>query len=56
MLHQISKSISSSDIWGVVTLALFVGLVGTLAVKLNAHNEGALSLVVSSTPTLTDRL
>jgi hypothetical protein len=56
MLHQVTKSVSPSDVWGFVTLALCVGLIFSLATNLNSHNEAGSSLVVSSTPTLTDRL
>ncbi len=57
MLRQISKSVSSSDLWGVVTLAVCVGLISTLALKTNAAgSETGYRLVVSATPTLAGRL
>ena len=55
MLRMISKSVSSSDVWGVVTLALFVGLICTLAVGTNARSEPGFSMV-NSTPALNSRL
>lgn len=56
MLRQVSKSLSSSDLWGVVTLAVFIGLIFTLALSTKASGENGYSLIVSSTPSLTDRL
>jgi hypothetical protein len=56
MLRQVSKSLSSSDLWGAVTLAVFIGLVFTLALSTKASGENGYRLIVSSTPSLTDRL
>jgi hypothetical protein len=56
MLRQVSKSLSSSDLWGVVTLAVFIGLIFTLALSTKASGENGYSYIVSSTPSLTDRL
>ena len=50
MLRQVSKSLSSSDLWGAVTLAVFIGLIFTLALSTKASGENGYSLIVSSTP------
>ncbi|MDO9383859.1 MAG: hypothetical protein Q7T86_13460 [Hyphomicrobiaceae bacterium] len=55
MLRLVSKSVSSSDLWGVVTLAVFIGLICTLALSTKGTSDHGYRYV-SSTPSLTDRL
>lgn len=49
MLRNAPKlPVNATDFWGVVTLAVFVGLIATLAMRSTSHVDHGFGLTVSS--------